>query len=115
MYDPYDEKQWWSHCFRGHLLNPNTRWCCSECWIEQRHRKTCHTEDEPEQSTAFRDAYRVLGLLPPKTQTQIRKQYYQLSRIYHPDKNINCSHDELGRLEEKFKAISSAYNYLKIK
>jgi curved DNA-binding protein CbpA len=47
--------------------------------------------------------YDVLGVSVDATPTQIKKGYYQMARIHHPDK---------GGSEEKFKLISQAYEVL---
>ena len=109
MCDPYEDKQYWSWCPRGCLLNPNTRWCCHDCWIEQRSQcksprfsDTGSTHTEPPDPNS--DLYCVLQLTPPKTIGEIRRQYHRLSLIYHPDKNPDG--------EEEFKRISNAYHHL---
>ena len=44
--------------------------------------------------------FRVLEMRPCKDISKIKKQYYKLSKKYHPDKGGDC---------EKFRAINSAY------
>ena len=48
--------------------------------------------------------YNILGLTNQSTKKEIKKKYYELCLIYHPDKNNN---DDL-----KFKEINEAYHIL---
>ncbi|CAK1590306.1 unnamed protein product [Parnassius mnemosyne] len=50
--------------------------------------------------------YDVLGITPKATQSDIKSAYYELSKVYHPDK----SNDETA--EKKFRAITEAYKVL---
>ena len=47
------------------------------------------------------DPYRVLGVSPSASDDEVKKAYRKLSRIYHPDANINNPIKE--QAEEKFK------------
>jgi len=51
--------------------------------------------------------YRLLGLSPNATQAEIRKAYYALALVYHPDKNSS------QEAEVMFKAIVQAYDVLR--
>lgn len=117
-YDPYNERNYWDTCSKGFLRNPNTRWCCKECWIEERDKR-----EQENKSYIYEDifgdfnipkynknispeemlCYKILKLIPPKTKKELKKQYHRLSLKYHPDK---------GGIEEKFKEISNAYHNL---
>ena len=55
----------------------------------------------------MRNPYDVLGVPQSATDEEIKKAYRKLSRIYHPDSNIdNPNKDEA---EERFKEIQQAY------
>lgn len=56
------------------------------------------------------DPYRVLGVLRDADSDDIKKAYRKLSRIYHPDANVNNPRKE--QAEEKFKEIQEAYNQI---
>lgn len=49
--------------------------------------------------------YGILGLQPTATENEIKKSYYKLAKIYHPDKNN-------GNKTEEFQQINYAYNIL---
>ena len=51
------------------------------------------------------DLYRILEINNNATEDEIKKSYYKLARIYHPDKNKNIDHN-------KFHQINYAYNIL---
>ena len=55
------------------------------------------------------DPYRVLGVAPTASEEEIKKAYRKLSRLYHPDSNMNKSEPEKKAAEEKFKAVQAAY------
>jgi curved DNA-binding protein CbpA len=50
--------------------------------------------------------YDILEIKPNATKLEIKKAYFRLAKLYHPDKNINKDSTE------KFKAIQSAYEIL---
>ncbi len=54
-----------------------------------------------------KDFYKVLGLDKKATPDEIKKKYRSLARDLHPDKNQGNA-----ALEEKFKAVSEAYDIL---
>ena len=55
------------------------------------------------------DPYRVLGVAPTASEDEIKKAYRKLSRLYHPDSNMNKSESEKKAAEEKFKEVQTAY------
>ena len=54
-----------------------------------------------------KDFYKILGVDKKSTPDEIKKKYRSLARDLHPDKNQGDS-----ALEEKFKAVSEAYDIL---
>jgi curved DNA-binding protein len=58
-------------------------------------------------SIKFKDYYGILGLKKGATQEEIRKAYRSMARKFHPDVN------KAADAEEKFKALSEAYEVLK--
>lgn len=56
------------------------------------------------------DPYKVLGVPYDASNDEIKKQYRKLSRIYHPDANIN--NPDKAAAEEKFKEIQQAYTQI---
>ncbi len=55
----------------------------------------------------MRDPYEVLGVAKNATDDEIKKAYRKLSRIYHPDANVNNAGK--AEAEEKFKEVQAAY------
>lgn len=56
----------------------------------------------------MRNPYDVLGIQPGATDDEIKKAYRKLSRMYHPDANVNNPNKE--QAEEKFKEVQQAYD-----
>ncbi len=56
------------------------------------------------------DPYSVLGIQRGADADEIKKAYRKLSRIYHPDANVN--NPNKAQAEEKFKEIQEAYNQI---
>lgn len=56
------------------------------------------------------DPYKVLGVAPGATDEEVKKAYRKLSRIYHPDANINNA--DSAKAEEKFKQVQEAYKQI---
>lgn len=52
------------------------------------------------------DLYNILEIEPTSTETEIKKAYHKLAKIYHPDKNKEPN------ANEKFQKIQSAYEIL---
>ena len=58
----------------------------------------------------MRDPYQVLGVSQDASEKEIKKAYRKLSRMYHPDANIN--NPNKAQAEEKFKEIQQAYQQI---
>lgn len=56
------------------------------------------------------DPYKVLGVSRDATDDDIKKAYRKLSRIYHPDANVNNANKD--QAEEKFKQVQDAYKQI---
>lgn len=54
--------------------------------------------------------YEVLGVPKNASMDEIKKAYRKLSRLYHPDANINNPNKK--QAEEKFKQVQEAYNQI---
>lgn len=53
--------------------------------------------------------YRILGIEPSATDEEVKKAYRKMAVKYHPDKVATLGEDIQKAAEEKFKAVSSAY------
>lgn len=56
----------------------------------------------------MRDPYEVLGLQRGASDEEVKKAYRKLSRVYHPDANVN--NPDKDKAEERFKEIQQAYH-----
>jgi len=56
------------------------------------------------------DPYQVLGISRDASDEEIKKAYRKLSRMYHPDANVN--NPNKAQAEEKFKQVQEAYNQI---
>lgn len=56
------------------------------------------------------DPYSVLGISRGAGADEVKKAYRKLSRVYHPDANVN--NPNKAQAEEKFKEIQEAYNQI---
>lgn len=56
------------------------------------------------------DPYSVLGISRGAGPDEIKKAYRKMSRVYHPDANVN--NPNKAQAEEKFKEIQEAYNQI---
>jgi hypothetical protein len=57
-------------------------------------------------------AWRTLGLTPGSDEGEIKRAYRRLVRSYHPDLHPSASDEERRRLEERFAAVTAAYQVL---
>lgn len=58
----------------------------------------------------YTDPYQVLEVDPNASLDDVKKAYRRLSRIYHPDANVN--NPNAAEAEEKFKQIQAAYQQI---
>ena len=58
----------------------------------------------------MRDPYDVLGVARGASDDDIKKAYRKLSRLYHPDANVN--NPNKAQAEEKFKEVQQAYQQI---
>lgn len=58
----------------------------------------------------MRDPYQILGVSREASEDEVKKAYRKLSRIYHPDANVN--NPNKAQAEEKFKEIQQAYQQI---
>lgn len=54
--------------------------------------------------------YRILGISPDATDEEVKKAYRRMAVKYHPDKVATLGEDVQKAAEEKFKAVSQAYD-----
>lgn len=54
-------------------------------------------------------SYKILGITPSATDEEVRKAYRRMAVKYHPDKVATLGEDIQKAAEEKFKAVSQAY------
>ncbi len=57
-------------------------------------------------------AYKILGINQNATNTEIKKAYYRLAKIHHPDKIKSKKENDLMEATEMFQKISAAYSEL---
>ena len=58
----------------------------------------------------MRNPYQILGVSETASMDEIKKAYRKLSRIYHPDANVNNPNKD--QAEAKFKEIQAAYQQI---
>ena len=57
-------------------------------------------------NTGVKNYYTILKITPNATQEEIKKAYYKLSKLYHPDTN------QSDEAHDRFTSINEAYNIL---
>nr|WP_279614666.1 J domain-containing protein [Desulfovermiculus halophilus] len=57
-------------------------------------------------------AYAVLGLRQGATMEEIRKTYYRLAQIHHPDRFASLGEEAVAAATNTFKRINEAYEFL---
>ena len=81
-------------------LDDPTKFNTDECFKDFSRKFTFIHNDN---SVPLSLCWEMLGLIPPKTKQQIKKQFYELCRKHHPDKGGN---------HEKFIEIKQSYDKL---
>jgi len=67
-------------------------------------------QHQPQQKKKEKSYYDILQIQQNATQRDIRKAYFALAKIYHPDKNE--LYDEKKKIREQFELVSNAYEIL---
>ncbi len=67
----------------------------------------------PNAQAALEQAYRILEVSPQATDDEVKKAYRRMAMKYHPDKVSTLGEDVRKGAEEKFKALSEAYDLIK--
>jgi DnaJ-domain-containing protein 1 len=67
---------------------------------------TSYTSDPP------LSAWRVLGVAPGADESEIKRAYRRLARVYHPDLHPEATDPERRDLAERFNALTTAYRAL---
>ena len=55
-------------------------------------------------------SYRILGVDKKVSLQEVKKAYYKLAKIYHPDRKQQANKEQIKEATEMFKKISLAYN-----
>ena len=58
-------------------------------------------------------AYRILEIDPSTSDKKVKEAYRKMANKYHPDKVAHLGKEIQKTAEEKFKAVSDAYNEIK--
>ncbi|MDD5962903.1 MAG: TerB family tellurite resistance protein [bacterium] len=58
-------------------------------------------------------AYKVLEITPDATDDEVKRAYKRMAMKYHPDRVATLGEDVRLKAEEKFKAVSAAYECIK--
>ena len=79
--------------------------------IEEQRRKD--TAKKLSKSFLPYNAYKILGVSPSITKSQLKKVYRTLAKKYHPDKYYGQSEEVIQKAEDKFQEILEAYEIIK--
>ena len=78
--------------------------------IEEQNRK--ETTKKLSKSFLPYNAYKILGVSPTVTKSQLKKIYRTLAKKYHPDKFHGQSEEVIQQAEDKFQEILEAYEII---
>jgi|DEB0MinimDraft_10_1074344.scaffolds.fasta_scaffold16812_2 hypothetical protein len=116
----WEQTQYYPTCnVCNQKYNPHTRWCSKDCWIRQRKKPTFeeyvdetmfggHGGPQNDNKKYDMEHWNILKLIPPKTQKEIKKQYYKLALLYHPDKP-NGDKDLFTQLNNSYNTLILSY------
>ncbi len=104
----WEHTQYYPKCKVCNQRISSTRWCSKECWIKQRNKKTFDEYVKPNDILKIKNKkhWDTLKLIPPKTKSQIKKQYYKLALQYHPDKSTG-NHNLFTQLNASYTILTS--------
>tara|TARA_R110002126_G_scaffold132644_2_gene276659 strand:- start:364 stop:723 length:360 start_codon:yes stop_codon:yes gene_type:complete len=115
-YNYWDNELYCDICLTCNYKISSTGWCCKTCWINKTTKYSTDNVNIPTKKEYFaskaaqrerdfinKKEYDILQIEPPKTENEIKKQYYKLCLKYHPDK---------GGSQEDFIKLNDAYNIL---
>lgn len=75
-------------------------------------KSTGTTNSSPSVQSARRKYSEILGVNENATETEIKKRYRQLVKLYHPDKYARESKEQQEQVHQRFLEIQKAYEYL---
>lgn len=118
-YNPYVDNYF---CKRNKRYNIRTDYCCRECELERMkdrredikntfnfYNQYFNDENINKVNISLLDELiKKLKLIPPKTLKEIKKQYYKLCKVYHPDKGGD--HNKFLELNETYEKICCIIN-----
>jgi len=113
-YDPYKPDIF--YCKRGSRISLNLDYCCNACFQEQKQKRLKNRYarfqdfiiEEDDYVYKLNDDYKTLQLIPPKTFTEIKKQYRKLALKYHPDKKTG-NHDQFIKITDSYNRLISSF------
>jgi len=119
-YNPYVDNYL---CKRNKPCNIKTAYCCRECELERMRERRDNLKNTFNFYNQFFNDENInkpnisildklikkLQLVPPKTSKEIKKQYYKLCKVYHPDKK-GGDHNKFLELNETYEKICCIIN-----